>query len=257
MLIHDATLDRETMGRGPLRAVTTTEFQRLRLRDSDEPTATLGDAVDALRRVQRPLKVQVDFKEMLPVAAEVAAALLAALAPLRANPHLDVILGCLADWNLRTLRRLDPILPVGLDFAFYLDAPGEEVLRLPHRVSAYGYLDDHPLGYRRHLPVQLYLEDRVEALLNLLPGAREVYLSKAFVQQTLRDGVNPIALVHRLRPGLLVDVWTINADDPDFPSSLATALDAGAEQITTDTSVQVARHVTQALAATEHRLVQP
>jgi len=257
VLMHNAELDRETTGRGPLDAVTIAEFTRLRLRDSEEPTAALADAVEVLRRVQRPLKVQVDFKEARPVAGETAAALLAALAPLRADSQLQVVVGCLADWNLRTLRRLDPALAVGLDFLLYLDTPGEKALRLPHRVNAYGYLDDHPLGYRRAFPVGLYLEDRIEALLTLLPGAREIYLHKEFVRQALRDGVNPIALVHRLRPDILVDVWTINADDDDFASSLAAALEAGAQQITTDTPVQLARHVAAALASPEHRLVQP
>ncbi len=257
VLNHDAMLDRETTGRGPLASVTAAEFTRLRLRDSEEPTAVLADAVGILRRVQRPLKVQVDFKEVRPVAAETAAALLAALAPLRADSHIQVVVGCLADWNLRTLRRVDPALAVGLDFLLYLDTPGEEGLRLPHRVNAYGYMDDHPLGYRRTLPVGLYLEDRIESLLTLLPAAREIYLHKGFVQQALRDGVNPIALVHRLRPDILVDVWTINAGDADFPSCLASALEAGAQQITTDTPVQLARHVAAVLAPAEHRLVQP
>ncbi len=257
VLIHDTELDRETTGRGPLRTVTTAEFTRLRLRDADEPTATIGDAVAALRHTQRPLKVQVDFKEALPVTEEVAVGLLAALAPLRASPHLDVVVGCLADWNLRTLRRLDPTLPVGLDFYIYLDAPGGDALRLPQRVNAYGYLDDHPLGHRRLLPVSAYLEDRLETLVNLLSGAREIYVHKAFLVQALGDGVNPIAVIRRLRPDVLVDVWTINADDADFASSLAVALDAGANQITTDTAVRVAQHHAQTLTATEHRLVQP
>lgn len=251
VLIHDAELDRETTGRGALRAVTTAEFARLRLRDSDEPTATLTDAVEALRRISRPLKVQVDFKEALPVAEEIAVSLLAALAPLRVNPHVEVVVGCLADWNLRALRRLDPALPIGLDFYIYLDAPGEDALRLPHRVNAYGYLDDHPLGYRWLLPVQAYLEDRLETLVHLLPGAEEIYLHTAFLVQALKDGINPIAVIRRLRPDILVDVWMINADDPDFASSLTIALDAGADQITTDTAVQVARYVAQTLAAPE------
>jgi glycerophosphoryl diester phosphodiesterase len=251
VLIHDTELDRETTGRGPLRAVTTAEFTRLRLRDADEPTATLGDAVEALRLTRRPLKVQVDFKEALPVAEEIAVGLLAALAPLRANPQLEVVVGCLADWNLRALRRLDPTLAVGLDFYIYLDAPGEDALRLPQRVNAYGYLDDHPLGYRWLLPVSAYLEDRLETLVNLLPGAKEIYVHKAFLVQALRDGINPIAVIRRLRPDILVDVWLINADDTDFASSLAVALDAGADQITTDTSVQLARYVAKTLAAAE------
>lgn len=258
VLIHDAELERETTGRGALRSITTDQFLGLRLRGGNEATASLADAVEALRALRRPLKVQVDFKEALPVTEEVAAGLLRALAPLRANPQLHVVVGCLADWNLRTLRRVDPTLPVGLDFYIYLDAPGEEILRLPQRVNAYGYLDDHPLGYRRILPVAAYLEDRLETLVTLVAGAEELYVSKAFLTQALRDGLNPIAIIRRLRPEVLVDVWTINADDPDFPSSLAAALEAGAEQITTDTPVQLAHYATQRLAAAaEHRLVQP
>lgn len=243
VLIHDATLERETTGRGPLRSATVAEFTRLRLRDSDEPAATLAGAAAVLRDVRRPLKVQVDFKEFMPVDQKTAAAFLTALAPLRENSHLDVIVGCLADWNLRTLRRLDAMLAVGLDFYVYLDAPDEEVLRLPHRVNAYGYLDDHPLGFRRLLPVAAYLEDRMEALVNLLPGAREIYLHTAFIRQALRDGVNPVAVVRRLRPDILVDVWPIHAHDADFTANLLLALDAGADQITTATAVQVAEQV--------------
>ncbi len=249
VLIHDQELDRETTGRGPLRSITAAEFAQLRLRNTEEPTATLADAVEALRHFRRPLKVQVDFKEGLPVTEEVAVGFLGAIAPLRANPQLSVVVGCLADWNLRALRRIDPTLVVGLDFYIYLDAPGEEILRLPQRVNAHGYLDDHPLGYRRLLPVTAYLEDRLETLITVVPGAKEIYVSKAFLAQALRDGLNPLAVIHRLRPDVLVDVWTINAGDADFPAILTAALDAGAEQITTDTAVQVAAHLTQALAS--------
>ena len=43
VLIHDPALERETSGRGALHGVTEAEFRALRLRDSDEPTATLAE----------------------------------------------------------------------------------------------------------------------------------------------------------------------------------------------------------------------
>jgi glycerophosphoryl diester phosphodiesterase len=239
VLLHDATLERETTGLGSLRSITREQFKSLRLRGSDEPPATLAEVVAVLADVRRPLKVQVDLKEQEPMSGTGAAALLKALAPLRRNEHLRIVVGCLADWNLRTLRRLDPALEVGVDFAFYLDAPVDELVRLPLRVNAYGYLDDHPLGYRRLLPPAAYLRDRLENLLDLVEGASEFYLRKEFVLQALRDGINPVQVVHERKPGALVDVWTLYPDQPDIRDVLSAVLDAGADQITSSSPARL------------------
>ena len=236
VLIHDATLDRETTGRGPVGQVTEAEFTALRLRDSDEPTATFTDVAGMLREVDRPLKVQVDLKEAVPITHEVASLLLRAVALVRESPHITVVVGCMGDWNLRFLRRLDPTLGVGLDFGYYLDAPVDDLVRLPTRINAYGYLDDHPLGYRRLLPVRAYLEDRMDVLLDLVPGTREVYVRKEFLLQALADGVNPIAFIHERIPGALVDVWTLYAQEQDLERVLRVALEAGADQISSPTA---------------------
>jgi glycerophosphoryl diester phosphodiesterase len=230
-LNHDATLERETTGRGPLRAVTVQEFKSLRLRDSDEPTATLTDVVATLSAVPRPIKVQVDLKEAEPITPEIGRALLESIAPLRATAHIRVVVGCLGDWNLRLLRRLDPALPLGLDFMLYLDAPVDELARLPMRVNVYGYLDDHPLGFRRLVNTKAYLQDRLEVLLDLVPGAVEFYVRKEFLLRAMADGLNPVAFIHEHKPGALVDVWTFYADEPDLERTLMAALDAGADQI--------------------------
>jgi glycerophosphoryl diester phosphodiesterase len=232
VLLHDATLERETTGLGRLRDVTLDGVKALRLRGSDEPPATLAEVVAALQSVRRPIKVQIDLKEQEPLAPDAAGALLDAVATLRANGHLKVVVGCLADWNLRALRKRDPALAVGLDFLHYLDAPDEEWLRLPLRVNAYGYLDDHPMGFRRAMPTAAYLEDRASTLLNLVDGASEVYLHKNFVLRALEDGFNPVEYVHTAKPGTLVDVWTFYADEPGIGRALRTVLDAGADQIT-------------------------
>lgn len=239
VLVHDTLLERETSGRGPLRGVTEAQFKALRLRDSDEPAATLADVVAILREMDRPVKVQVDLKEAAPISPEIAAALLRAIAPIRNHSRTSVVVGCMGDWNLRLLRRLDPDLAVGLDFGYYLDAPLDGAARLPTRINAYGYLDDHPLGYRRLMAVRTYLEDRMDILLNLVPGAREVYVRKEFLLQALADGVNPIAFIHDRSPGSLVDVWTLYADEPEIDRLLLTALESGADQITSPDSARL------------------
>ncbi len=240
VLLHDSSLERETSGHGPLRHVTEAEFTALRLRDSEEPAATLAQVVGILGEVQRPLKVQVDLKELAPLSEEVAGVLLRAIGAMRVNRHLRVVVGCMGDWNLRTLRRLDRDLTLGLDFANYLDAPVDGLIRWPSRINVYGYLDDHPLGYRPLLPARAYLEDRMEVLLDLVPGAGEFYLRKEFLLQALADGVNPIRFIHDRKPGALVDVWTLYREEPDLKRTLLAALDAGADQITSPTCTRLA-----------------
>ena len=243
VLIHDAMLERETSGLGPVRGITEAQFKTLRLRGSDEPGTALADAVDVLRGVGRRVKVQVDLKEAAPISPEVATGLLRAIAPVRDNPHVSAVVGCMGDWNLRLLGRLDPRLALGLDFGYYLDAPVDAAIRLPVRVNAYGYLDDHPLGYRRALPVRAYLEDRIGVLLNVLPDAAEVYIRKEFLLQALGDGVNPIACIHDRKPGVVVDVWTMYASEPDLERVLRAALEAGADQLSSPDSALLVERV--------------
>jgi glycerophosphoryl diester phosphodiesterase len=240
VLLHDSTLERETSGRGPLGQVTEAQFKRLLLRDSVEPTATLAEVAGLLRGVQRPLKVQVDLKELEPISPDVAELLLQTMAPMRENPRVSVVVGCMGDWNLRILGRLDRGLAVGLDFAYYLDAPVDGLIRWPSRLNAYGYLDDHPLGYRRLLSPKAYLEDRMEVLLGLVAGATEFYIRKEFLLQALADGVNPIQFVHERKPRSLVDVWTLYAHEPNLERVLLSALDAGADQISSPSCALIA-----------------
>jgi glycerophosphoryl diester phosphodiesterase len=244
VLLHDETLDRETSGSGPASAAPSDAVRKVRLRGWDEPPALLDDVTAVLTRHARPLKVQVDFKETMPISTEQARVFLRAIDPLRANADLRIVVGCLGDWNLRLLRRLDPALPVGLDFALYLDAPLlEEMPRLPVRVNVYGYLDDHPLGFAAALPVTAYLQDRIESLCRLVPRPVEVYLRREFIRQALADGVNPVAVVREALGDVGVDAWTLNDGDPDVRSDLTAFLDAGVSQITTDTAIELAAMV--------------
>jgi glycerophosphoryl diester phosphodiesterase len=240
LFVHDEMLDRETTGSGPVATCTARDAKTLRLRGSDESPALLSEALVLLRDVTRAMKVQVDLKDKYPMGDERARHLLRALEPMRANPKLRVVIGCLADWNLRTLRRLDSTLLIGLDFALYLDAPVDEFPRLPTREDVYGYLDDHPLGFRRGMPVRDYLDDRVTTLCGLVRNPAEVYLRKEFIQQAMTDGCNPVQIVRRELGDIVVDGWTLNAGDRDVDAQLMAMLEAGVDQITTDTAVQLA-----------------
>jgi glycerophosphoryl diester phosphodiesterase len=240
LLIHDDTLDRETTGSGPVHSCTAASVRALRLRGSDEVPALLADIAPLLTAHRRRLKVQVDVKDEAPLSSEDAGAFLRALSPLSENPHLSVIVGCAGDWNLRTLRRLNPTLAVGLDILLHLDIPGPEIPRLPLRVNVYGYLDDHPLGYVPGVTVRDYLADRVESLCTLVPGAEEVYLRAQFILKAIADGVNPLEIVRRrLGASVVVDAWTLNADHPGAAEMLHSLLLAGLDQITTDSALQL------------------
>lgn len=254
LLVHDEALDRETTGTGPVAACTPASTKNLRLRGWDEAPALLSEVTRVLAEHRRPVKVQIDFKDQQPLPAKDVQAFLRAIEPLRGNTNLSVVVGCLGDWNLRTMRRLDSQLALGLDFLLYLDSPtDDEFPRLPQRVNVYGYLDDHPLGYMRWvspaqpslqrrdslLPVRDYLEDRIESLCRLVPNAGEVYLRLDFIIQAYSDGVNPVDAVRRTLGGVLIDGWTLNADHPQTPEMLRALSLTGVDQITTDTAVQL------------------
>jgi glycerophosphoryl diester phosphodiesterase len=240
-LLHDATLSRETGAVGSVADLDVEGLRQLTLRGSTEPPATLDQAVAVLAHAKAPVKVQVDLKAADPITPTVGRGLLAALEPARANAALTLVIGCLGDWNLRLLRRLDPTIGVGFDPAFYLHAPGPRPLtRLPMRVNAFGYVDDHPLGFRRAMPVRAYLQDRLASLAHHVPGASEYYLHRGFVSRALADDVNPVEVLRHAAGPVVVDVWTINYGDEAFEEDLRAAVGAGADQLTTDTAVQLA-----------------
>jgi glycerophosphoryl diester phosphodiesterase len=245
VLLHDPKLEREMSGVGPVRLITSDAFARLSLRGGQGHGVTFDEAIDRLIDVARPIKLQIDLKEVAPLSPEGLAALVEAICRLRANPNLRIVVGCLADWNLRALRRRMPDLAIGVDFTIYLDAPlGDQ--RLPTRVNAYGYLDDHPLGFQtRSLPIAEYLTDRFEAMIALVPGAAEYYVSKDLLAKALDDGFNPTAFLHEKCPSALVDIWTIDPDTPGGERHLLRALESGADQITTNMPILVAEMVTR------------
>jgi glycerophosphoryl diester phosphodiesterase len=81
----------------------------------------------------------------------------------------------------------------------------------------------------------------MDTLLCLVPEISEVYLRKEFVLQALGDGFNPIEFVHRRLPGVLVDVWTLYAEEPRITYTLWTVLDAAADQISSPSCALLAQ----------------
>lgn len=236
VLQHDPTLERETSGVGPLRSQTRAAYKSLFLKGTEDPPATLEEVVAFLAGIKREIKVQVDLKEEF-LTPEEALAFLRLLEPLRSNATVKVIVGSLADWNLRLLKRLDPSLSIGFDPAYYLDAPLGGWSRLPTRVNAYGFLDDHPLGFRRVLPVRTYLEDRFEALLSSVPPFEELYLRKELLLQAMKMGFNPVEFAKSLLGPVLVDAWTLNPGEEGWENNIEVLAEAGIDQITTDNPV--------------------
>lgn len=204
VLVHDATLDRETTGRGSVRQVSSREIAALRLRGAaDEAPAMLADVITVLRDHAQPVKAQIDLCEESTLSDSAAAALIDQIVSARANPSVHIVVGCEDAEKLLALRRIDPSLRVGFDVTGPFDAPEAEVMRR----------------------------------LGLIEDVSEYYLPKPFVLQTIARGFNPVAFVHERRPGALVDVWTLYADEPDIARTLWATLNAGADQITTPAAI--------------------
>src|SRR5204863_5059208 len=117
-----------------------------------------------------------------------------------------------------------PTLPMGFTITQYLDGVPETTRpdAIPGVRGAYGYLDAHPLARQRYGPTADYLRDRLTGLLRLVPGVRDLHVRLLAVERMLDDGFSDLAqLVHG--QGALLDVWTLNAETPDWRARLERA----------------------------------
>ena len=203
-------------------------------RDDARPVP-LASALAILREISAaPTILMLDAKDTAPWASETVERLAALIAPVRER----VFVGSPADWNLRRLRAVDPIVPVTFDPGYYFDRKGSDT-PLPGREGAYGYHDAHPLAFRRSVPVVDYLRERIAELCRLVPGITELHVSLPLFEQMLEDRFNAADLVHQL--GVLIDVWTLDAGTTRWRERLARALDAGVDIVTTNTPRELAR----------------
>lgn len=251
LLVHDSSLESETTGHGPVATCRPKEARSLRIvhrgSPTDEPVPLLGDVVALFREYPGPTRLQLDYKNAIPFADDEPLERLVRLV----EPLGDrVIVSSNADWQLRRLRRLAPWLDLGLDIHFALDwrPPGRAVdpRAIPRNLGAYGYWDDHPLAWERHGPTARYLADRLGMLVGLVPGVSTFYVEHRFLVQSLDDGFNWAAELHR--EGIRLDAWTLDADKPLAVANARRLLAAGVDQFTTNTPDELRKVLTLASA---------
>jgi glycerophosphoryl diester phosphodiesterase len=242
LVVHDLDLGSQTTGSGLARACTVDEARRLRIKHRDgtvtETHVPLLSEVIALL-VQYPgAKLQVDLKDERPYENEEPILRLARLAK---PAEGRVIASSMADWQLRKLRKFAPWLELGFDPGFYLAWwPPEYVdpSLPPHRMGAYGYLDDHPLADSRIWPPDRYLAERADVLLRLVPGITTLYVYHGLLAKSLDDGFNWAEACRAA--GVTLDAWTMDIARPGIAERVRRLEEAGVDRFTTNTPRELA-----------------
>lgn len=209
--LHDATLERETSGSGPVAEQPRAALERLRQRAEDgtllaDPPLFLDELAAAVRRAPAPPAglVQLDVKEPL--------------------ERLD---RGLLEGFARALEGIAPAFTAGgceagLIEALAAAAPG----------IARGY--DPLLAYEEAgLPTDAAgFRALGEATFAAMPDAAIFYLEARLVLAAARVGVCLPAIVRR--GGALVDAWTVDADRPDLLGLLEELARLGCGQVTSN-----------------------
>jgi glycerophosphoryl diester phosphodiesterase len=212
-VLHDATLDRETTGQGPVLAARTESLRRLRLRDNDgwptdQPLMDLADLTDLLSAT--PLHpqalLQLDLKtpdtDLTPCHV---AGFARAVGPLAGQ----MILSSDDAAAVARLAAATPGLRTGHDPCH--DA-GVQRLRTRADFTAFG-----------------------AAALAAAPDAAMIYLAIPLVLAAQAAGADLIAACHAA--GRRVDAYTVQRAEPAALPALQRLLSLGVDQITTDDPV--------------------
>ncbi len=236
LLVHNALLDEETTGLGPVNTCTTSAARQLHIRHDGHATPyrvpLLSEVVDLLHASPATTQLQLDLKDQVPADDELLVRLVKQVELLGTR----VIVSSTADWQLRRLRRLSPTLPLGFDIQLHLDWTREierDLHEPPHVRGVHGYWDDQPHAAFDTWPVTRYLHDRCDVLAGLVPSVRTFYVRHQLLAQSLRDGFNWAAALHQ--HGILLDAWTMDASNAEAIKTLPTLIEAGVDLITTNT----------------------
>jgi len=234
-LLHDDDLARSTTGTGRASECTSSMLAGLRLlwrgAPSSEPVLLLSQALELLAEFPDTQELQLDLKVQTAAPLPLLTHLVSRLSPLR--DRVRVTSG--ADWALGRLRALDAALPLGFDPGWYLDASPHpyDPPEPPIRRGVYGYYDDHPLALERGGTAREYLEARAEGLVRQAPPRAGIwYLHGRLVERSLADGFDWIAWLHER--GILVDVWTLDADQRGHVEAAQALASLGVDRITTN-----------------------
>ena len=207
---HDDTLDRETDGVGPVRAIDAEAVRRLRIAGADYPPPLLTDLTAALADVAPGTCLQFDLKEDVgDISDDAIASFAAAVAPLARH--------CLVsgeDWQ--AVQRLGTGVP-GLRLGYD-----------PCR-------DIEKRTFARPSDIEAFVVGALETA----PRADAFYIHHGLVTAGLVHGINPIAALKA--NGAFVDVWTLDPTTPDAARILAHVVAAGADQVTTNDPPGLAR----------------
>jgi glycerophosphoryl diester phosphodiesterase len=202
--LHDATLEAETDGSGPVANLDAQAISRLRISGSDYAPPLLADIVKAVKgAASSGACLQLDLKEPAAgLSAGAAASFAELIGPVAAT---CVLSGC--DWV--TVKRLAATVPK---------------LRL-------GY-DPYEAAEGRSFANPSELRAFVDDIGKSAPDAAIYYLHHRFVSLCLDNGLNPVAALKAT--GAMVDIWTLDPSLPGIEKILPRMVAAGADQITTN-----------------------
>lgn len=235
LIFHDATLDAESNGAGPVAAIDTAAASALRYRaDPAHPLPFLEDVVDVMRGANTLL--QVDLKLMRWMSSERSRRLVQALAPIRDR----VLVGSQAHWNLRGLAHAG--LPVALDPTLHWHhRPARDVDdATPLRLGLHGLWDDAPLAHIPRVAIRDYFASRLDDLLALLP-ARVWMVDYGTILSMADKGFE---LGHELAPhGVELAAWTLHDEGREATSALLRRLfELGTTTVITDDAPALASY---------------
>ncbi len=242
LVVHDWTLENETTGSGLTGACTPAQARALRIRANGQATPyrvpLLSEVVSLFAQNGGATRLQIDYKNVVPFpSAEPLQRLIRLIEPLGDR----VSVSSAADWQLRRLRALAPWLALGLEVELYLDWEEEPARRdpraYPRQLGAYGYYDDHPVASQRIWSAAVYLWDRFQFLIGLVPRIGAFYMNHRLLARSLADGFNWAAALHQA--GIALDAWTMDATDPAALANLPLLAAAGVDQITSNTPLEI------------------
>ena len=209
--LHGDALEEETTGHGPVKAAETATIRSLSMLGGDYSPPFLADM--ALGVAAAPTArgcLQLDLKES-------AAGLSPAAIKHFATMITPVASGCLlsgTDWEaVCVLAASVPALRLGFD---PLELAERRTFDDPGEIAAFA-----------------------EEVAAIAPAAAVFYLNYQFVLRALDLGVNPLEPLKR--NGAMVDVWTLDPTTPEIGGVLTRVIDAGADQITTNDPIGMAR----------------
>lgn len=210
-ILHDATLERETDGAGPVRCATPGQLRALVMRRSDggrpERPMLLEDLASIAAPIARPpALLQFDLKD--PAAAICPDAIHSFRAAVA--PFMDLCILSGDDWPaVQLLASSSPDLQLGFDAS------------------------ENVLGAKPGDPQEFM--GLVSRALKSAPTAEWFYLHHSTISGARRCGIDIVDLLHR--HGKKVDAWTLNPTDPDAREILRELIIAKVDQITTDDPV--------------------